>query len=482
MTGKRTSRVTCLIAAISIFAVTAILLPLFSCLSISAFAGAGNKNPDAAAAAVSAVKGSKSVTELMDEINQQRERLDMLNAQIEEYRKNIENGLNATTLQSTVIEYYDLLLADYDEKIVSVEQIIASYDQWISQIQSQINVLKARFDDNYAFFSERLRQSYEEGNPSVLEIFFSSKSFIDMLTSIERASDVLSYDRKCMEELNKQCAELEASRAEVEALRNEQSAYRDELAGIKAECEAEESAHLEYNRKLESDMTTYLVLISENQAYEQMIRAEVEKAAEELKMNPDPSIAQTKEYKMAIGVPDQVRAQMEAGSIQKGSEYFADGNTYIYPVDMKFYYTDYFSSAFGTRVDPVTHKTVRTHSGIDLANGIAKGQDIYAARSGVVITSKYNTGYGYYMVIRHEDGTFTWYAHCSKLIAQAGEYVFQGEKVAEVGNSGRVTGTHLHFEIRDGQSEPVNPINFLTMPKYWRNGTEVRENYYLTHF
>ena len=100
----------------------------------------------------------------------------------------------------------------------------------------------------------------------------------------------------------------------------------------------------------------------------------------------------------------------------------------------------------------------RGHKGIDI--GSKTGTPIYAAQSGTVITATYEAGYGYYIVVEHRNGYKTYYAHCDKLLASVGETVSQGQVIALVGNSGRSTGSHLHFEIeKDGVK--LNPAPFV---------------------
>ncbi|MEE0945300.1 MAG: peptidoglycan DD-metalloendopeptidase family protein [Acutalibacteraceae bacterium] len=100
----------------------------------------------------------------------------------------------------------------------------------------------------------------------------------------------------------------------------------------------------------------------------------------------------------------------------------------------------------------------RGHKGMDIAS--KTGTPIYAAQSGTVIASAYESGYGYYITIQHDNGYKTYYAHCDKLLASVGETVSRGQVIALVGNTGRSTGSHLHFEIeKDGVK--LNPAPFL---------------------
>jgi murein DD-endopeptidase MepM/ murein hydrolase activator NlpD len=116
------------------------------------------------------------------------------------------------------------------------------------------------------------------------------------------------------------------------------------------------------------------------------------------------------------------------------------------------------SSGFGAR-----RGRRRVHSGIDIP--MPSGTPIVAARDGVVqviATSKDRRyrGYGNTVVIDHGGGIATWYAHCSKINVKKGQKVKQGDVVAFVGNTGRTTTHHVHFEVRKNGSA-VNPIPYL---------------------
>lgn len=118
---------------------------------------------------------------------------------------------------------------------------------------------------------------------------------------------------------------------------------------------------------------------------------------------------------------------------------------FVYPVRGRL------SSGYGTRWG-------RLHKGIDLA--ASSGTKIIAADGGKVVFSGYNGSLGYMIKIDHGGGRVSLYGHCSKLHVKAGERVYQGQHIANVGNTGRSTGPHLHFEVHiNGKTK--NPLNYL---------------------
>ncbi|MEO1046079.1 MAG: M23 family metallopeptidase [Pseudomonadota bacterium] len=122
------------------------------------------------------------------------------------------------------------------------------------------------------------------------------------------------------------------------------------------------------------------------------------------------------------------------------------------PADMNF-----ISSGFGYRRDPFSGRAAM-HNGLDFKG--AYGQPIMAAARGRVIFSGWKGGYGRTVEIDHGNGLVTRYAHLSRLDTTVGSEVLEGAKIGAMGNSGRSTGTHLHFEVRmNGRA--INPKPFL---------------------
>ncbi len=112
------------------------------------------------------------------------------------------------------------------------------------------------------------------------------------------------------------------------------------------------------------------------------------------------------------------------------------------------------SSHFGWRRHPILKRRL-LHKGMDFAASI--GTPIYAAKEGRIVSSGWTGSFGLTIVIRHNNGFSTLYAHQSKLYVKAGQWVKAGERIGSVGNTGRSTGPHLHFEVRK-YGQPKNPI------------------------
>ena len=117
-------------------------------------------------------------------------------------------------------------------------------------------------------------------------------------------------------------------------------------------------------------------------------------------------------------------------------------------------------SGFGFRNDPIDGRAA-LHTGLDFPAEI--GTPIYAAAGGIVSNREWHPGYGEVLEIDHGNGLVTRYAHCSSIEVQVGTLVKRGQLVAKVGNTGRSTGAHLHFEVLL-EGAPQDPARFLARP------------------
>lgn len=115
------------------------------------------------------------------------------------------------------------------------------------------------------------------------------------------------------------------------------------------------------------------------------------------------------------------------------------------------------SSSFGYRKDPLTGRAA-FHAGLDIKGEV--GDPVFAAADGRVITAEFSNSRGNYVVVRHLNGLDSWYMHMSKIIVEVNQEVKKGDRIGKVGNSGRSTGPHLHFEIIQN-NKAINPLPYL---------------------
>ena len=117
------------------------------------------------------------------------------------------------------------------------------------------------------------------------------------------------------------------------------------------------------------------------------------------------------------------------------------------------------ASGYGVRIDPI-YKTAKFHAGMDFSANI--GTPVYATGDGTVVKAGWETGYGNLIQVDHGFGYVTWYAHLSKYKVRPGQKVVRGEVIGEVGNTGKSTGPHLHYEVHV-KGKVQNPVNYYFM-------------------
>ncbi len=147
--------------------------------------------------------------------------------------------------------------------------------------------------------------------------------------------------------------------------------------------------------------------------------------------------------------PDAIRASMILEQIDRLNLYriAAEKIPFVMPVRRTVRYTSGFGMRWG-----------RMHKGQDMAGPI--GTPVYATADGVVTKAGWSSGYGRLIVIQHEFGIETRYAHLSAIKVKVGQRVSIGDRIGDMGNSGRSTGSHLHYEIRVN-GKAINPMTYI---------------------
>jgi murein DD-endopeptidase MepM/ murein hydrolase activator NlpD len=117
-----------------------------------------------------------------------------------------------------------------------------------------------------------------------------------------------------------------------------------------------------------------------------------------------------------------------------------------------------FTSGFGIRVSPMGDGAEKMHEGLDIAANV--GTPIRSPAAGTIIFAGKKSGYGQIVMVDHGYGLETWYGHTSKVLVKPGQKIKRGQSIALVGNSGRSTGAHVHYEVHVN-GIPVDPINYI---------------------
>ena len=334
-------------------------------------------------------------------------------------------------------------IADYDREISALDKKIADAQSKIDKIDADIAATQEKI-------SERLRATYMAGSSSWIEILLESDSISSLLLRIQLLASVTENDNKLISKLEKQIEELNAAKAELDKDKKALEEKRSLLVEKKSELDSK-------NKTLSSKQSAY------NANYRQIsaLMTSLDKSSAEYQQELQ------RQYRTRAAFERQID-QLVSGGSQGGDNDYYDNGEMLWPVPYK---NSYISAGYGY-YDPEGDGTYTMHPAIDIVvreNGVnvSYGKNIIAAQSGKVLVRGYSDVGGNYITIDHGDGYRTYYGHCSKIIASAGQYVEKGEVIAYIGNTGYVTGPHVHFQVmqvKNGVVNRLNPLNFVTPP------------------
>jgi murein DD-endopeptidase MepM/ murein hydrolase activator NlpD len=311
-------------------------------------------------------------------------------------------------------------IALMDGQIKETELAIQATTIDIDKTAEEIGVKEQELKEQQKILNESLRLMYEEKQTSLLETLLSSRSFSSVLDRIEYLQVVKSKIDSTITSIKKIKSDLESKKTNLEQLQAEQVAQKTDL----------DSKRNERNLLLEQTK-------GEEALYQQKLATDKAKAAE-------------------------VKSEMDRMEAASGG-----GGNHVGP-----------PSTFGFQWPTISHWIScyygwegcsiyrgRYHTGIDLPG--STGTTIYAAAGGTVervATDGYNGGYGNYILISHDGGFRTRYAHLSAVLVSAGQPVSRGDNIARMGSTGNSTGPHLHFEVLANNCVygcDVNPLQYL---------------------
>lgn len=300
-------------------------------------------------------------------------------------------------------------IAELEKKINAAESEIKDIQSDISKTQSNI----AETERNMARVKEemveqndnmnaRLVAMYKNDDTNVLEVLLGSADISEFLTNLDMVQRIYDSDVDLLEAMQANYDKIEQQKKELESMQQQ--------------LESQQQQQKERQDALESDQDAV-----------QNKKAAVEKNNAALEEQID---AFNKE---AAALEAQIRALQGNGTYS--------GGALGWPVPG----ISRVTSEFGSRLHPVL-KVQKMHTGMDI--GAPRNSTVVAAADGKVIMATYNGSYGNVVMIDHGSGIVTVYAHNTTLLVSKGQSVTRGQTIAKSGDTGRVTGPHVHFEVR----------------------------------
>lgn len=346
-----------------------------------------------------------------------------LQALKDKYNKVVANKNNAENIMDGLkddlsdVEYNhakaEIEIAFLTNQIETLNSLIDAYNPIIVSVEEEISKLQKENDMYVEYYSQIVKYAYMEKDVSPFEILFDAESISDFLTRLDFVSDILDYSTTIIDSINKTQIRMEESKAEYENAVSQLTKFKETQYDLINEQKVLLESLEELKGNITIDQDYYDTLINDS-------NKEAQKLAEEIK-------------KLQQAIKDK-------------QEYINTGWARPLP---KHCIT--VSSPWGERT---VFGKYSFHKGIDFPCSV--GTNVYAVDKGTVIKATYTYAYGWHIVVDHGGGVSTMYAHGDRLLFSVGDTVKKGEVIMKSGESGRVTGPHLHFAVLiDG--EYINP-------------------------
>jgi len=348
-------------------------------------------------------------------------------AQQSEMRK-IENKLEDIKRERGELENelmaIDIKLDNAQKQLEKLNKQIDTTTEKVVEAQVQLDEAIERVAKREDLLKTRVKTMYKRGPVSYTEVLLGSSDFGDFLTRMEGLKVIVEQDTRILEDNIRDKEIIEKKKKEKEEhLAQLENMYED-VENLKAQLAQQQKRNLAVKKELQKQEHKYHeILEEEEEKLQEIVNLEAAKVAERSRLSSVSSYTGGR-----LGLP------IAAGSFR-------------------------FTSGFGSRKDPITG-SVASHNGLDLA--APRGTDILAAEDGIVVFAGVSRGYGNTVVIQHNQEIRTLYAHIREggIKVSVGQAVKRGEKIAEVGSTGRSTGNHLHFTVyKNGKA--VDPAPYI---------------------
>lgn len=362
-------------------------------------------------------------------INEENQRLKKIEQQIKSVKDEINNLQKKEIGYLETLHTIEKLLQDAEKELQTIEKDLDFAQKEIKAAEDEVVIEKEKLKEKTKLLESRLREIYKDRLTGYLEILFNSESFSDFLTRFRYIKNILSLDAEVVNDIRQQMNKIENNKINLENREEILSLLKKEVEKEKENIEFSIKSKKSIINKIDSQKETYLKSLKELEQSSQEIKNIIERIYKQ--QEGDSKKASQKEVPTITLQPKKgILALPIQGKLI--SEYGRQKNT------------DFNADTF--------------NSGIDISAPL--GQVVHAAGSGEVIYTGNIKGYGQIIIIDHGGRTTTLYAHLSKILIDIGDKVKKGQSIGQVGDSGGVSSTRLHFEVRV-EGKPTDPMNWL---------------------
>lgn len=326
------------------------------------------------------------------------------------------------------VEEIQSQINDYENQINELDTKIADLNNQITEAEAQINQKQEDYDKQQKLLEKRLVATYEAGETSFLDVLLSSDSLTDLISNYYLVSKIAEADTKLMNQIETEKKEIEQAKTTLEESKKQLDSSKAEKESMSVQLQSAKEEKDKYVAQLSSQEQELQEQIDELEEANKAIDAEIKQKQEEMRKKLE-------EYKKNESNSSSGSSNTSTGGGSTSSYGF------IYPVP----------SAYSRITTYLYYSSGQYHGAVDFGSAGINGQPVYAVADGIVYTAKaLNTSYGNYVIIMHDNGLYTLYAHGQQgsIRVSEGERVKQGQQIMNVGSTGNSTGPHLHFEVR----------------------------------
>ena len=381
-----------------------------------------------------------------------------------------EISQNQTTLEKIIAKIHELenQIIETQTKIDIVQAEIDQTKIEVDELRKSIEELERKIAEREELLKERARAfQLSGGSVDYIDVLLGANSFVDFIDRFSAVNILIEADREIMREqaadkklraeqkaeVETKLAEQESAKAELVSLKNSLDAQKKEQAQLVKDLEAEQERLAKEKSALQAEHAETMDInadLEKKIGAEQARLAEIARKAEEARLAKEAAARKAEAQRQAAASTSTVTQASVSSN--------AGSSTFITPAAGRF------TSGFGGRD---IGDGAESHLGMDIAN--STGTPIIAAASGMVSFAGSMGGYGNVVILTHSingQTHATVYAHLNSINVSVGQSVSQGQQIAGMGNTGRSTGTHLHFEIHVGpwngaRSNAVNPTPYI---------------------
>ncbi|OGZ08180.1 MAG: hypothetical protein A2942_02050 [Candidatus Lloydbacteria bacterium RIFCSPLOWO2_01_FULL_50_20] len=357
------------------------------------------------------------VDELKQSISDNQSEIERLEAEIADYKMRLNNlGTQKKTLQNA-IQTLDLTRAKLSKDIELTQAKIVRTNSNIAQVSGNISQKNFQIEKNKTAVGNTLKQINEMDSVGLLEITLGSESLSDFLMEIDDLARLQASLSENIKSLVRLTSELNEQKTAYQKNQQELLALKSQLADQKAVADSQRRQQSTLLTQTKSKESNFAKLLTEKEARKKLAESEI------------------------ANFEAQLKAEIDRRSFPPpGTKVLA------YPLDDVF-----VTQKFGRTVDSVRLYVSGTHNGMDFR--ATPGTPIKASAAGTVVGTGdtdlacRGASYGKWVLIRHQNGLSTLYAHLDLIKASKGQQVSAGEIIGYSGSTGYATGPHLHFTV-----------------------------------